>query len=434
MILTILIYLPILVILFAGPIVIGQLLVFQHVFVDYSISKLLLLVGTCLSILITLYKSKVRIDVIALLTFAFILTLIRANFLAESFFTSFIKYTYFFVVMFFLYVSPINLNSRTQFVEKIFKFCLNSTFVALSTIGLMQQITNSPVFNFEIFNMTGGLGIVQNKYLLIFGYYMGKTIRSFSLFQSPVDFGIFSLISFAYFCVLYKTTKRLFYAGCVCLAIFNIYSTHTRNILLAFPLILTVMFFLHCRNIYIRKKFFHIFPFVQLLIAFLIIYLAMPLFGNQLYTESLADRIFNWKFLTLKTAENISSLVSGLGLMQEKTGGIPIDNSFIAIFCFAGIFSLILFISIYFIAYFKLVKIITTEEIRDFLFPFETAFCAMYMIFPILSMFNNFIPGIILFFMIPLLTIKRTRNLIYPNRPRRFVSKVTSKSSLCESD
>ncbi|AGE23895.1 hypothetical protein GHH_c34050 [Geobacillus sp. GHH01] len=394
-------------ILLSGPLYYLQYKFFGAIIFPVTIAKLTILFSSYLWIIIILNRKMLipchrGLLIVTIINMIYGLISVMVHILAYGYSLERSIYSLNYMVGWFFITFPFLLMNKFANVSvNLSKFEKYIYIISwpLFFIGYLQTLYNSPL----VFQGLGWEYVhkITDDYTIIFGYFLGQNIRAFSLFQSPLVYGFFSvfvnLMSLAGI-ILYK--NRLFIRIITyIMSQISIWSTLTRNVIL-WMIISNIFLVLY----YYRKKIklnliLHYYPYL----AFLIVVLILTIISNEtsgaslLNNETLNVRKDTW--IEIIKNMNLFSFLFGLGEVQSEqvSDNLVIDNLFIAFVIYNGLIGLFFFL-LWFIIFWKYFHSLSLEISNLFLLTC-VSLCSGFLV---VSLFNNTV-GTLYMFYLPLI-------------------------------
>lgn len=358
------------------PIIQIQLLIFKSIIFKPSMYFLLFI----LSIIVFSYliiKSKFRIKTnipkhiifisiiwIFISLSSLILNIIKGNFGINYYINSYFNLFYYLLLSIILIITHNYRINRN--IQKSFFYIITCIGIVLIVFGLAQYITNDPIV--PLIDPETGKSTVS-----LWNFY-GK-IRIFSLFKFPGNFGLvcvfLTMMWISYF--IYGEIKKIYikivFILLIGLGIYSVYICYIRTSLLL--LILSMIGFILIKNRVSPNKIVFTSIFICLLISIIYLFLVGKEIntGGLLDNASLIDRFELWKKLIdtyILNKDSTFNIVFGSTVVNDSSYGlnIPIDNYYISVFIYGGIFGLISWIAVNIsIIKYSIKKAITTNSI-----------------------------------------------------------------------
>lgn len=382
--------------LFSGPLYFIQYKLFNKIIVPMGIVKVTLIILSYIWTMLALAGKKIYVieKKIMTVTIVYILYSIIALLIQSSFdfplretFSNYIYMMGWSIISFLFFLKP-NLsfgNFRINRLENTFYIIA----IPLFLIGIVQAVTNKPiVFNNLSWEYSHK---ILDDYTVIFGYFLGGQIRAFSLFQSPLVFGIFgvfvNILALSSIKINKSTNFKIFI---VLLSFICICITLTRNVILYYLVSIIFLYF----YTKFKKGILLIYPY---LVAGSLMLLS-SLFNNLqniklLDSSTLIERQNTWNEI-VKELSTVDTLLFGVGLVQsDSSSTVVIDNLFFALILYHGVIGLLLFLLQYHFIWISLLK--RNENMNSILSLTSLVMCSSFLVF---SLFNNTIGTIYIYY------------------------------------
>lgn len=222
--------------------------------------------------------------------------------------------------------------------------------------------------------------------------------RVSSYFSSGYAFGMFIsiVISISYSKILFSNTKKIIDYFMFGLSIIFLYVTFTRNVYLISVLIVVILTFIKLSEK--KKIFFKIIKVSPYILFGVTLILILSNFSTDI-TTFVSSNIYNLTSVNMRMSEwtniinkyvinnSILNIIFGSGVLQTAKSKLIIDCSFLGIYAYQGLFMLIIFIGLY-----KSVWSWLCKNLKNMNY-YEKSYMAIFSVFLIGSLFNNYMYG-----------------------------------------
>lgn len=425
-------YLFILVTLFSGPILELQVILFNNVFISNSILFsiiALLVVFFCINNI--LKNRKIQFSINSVLALLSLFWFLFSIFFYDYRITATLGIIGFLILYFLLSITKFETNALNKVNIHIYKLIsIFFTIIASSLLlfGVLQSYLNLPIINLKLgINDSGGIHTINSSFFVFFGRTIEKKwiilgeptvkLRAVSMYQTALDLGGLAIFSFSYFYSCYKNEKlkrgrKIFFFILSFFSILGGVSSHTRAIYLGFLCVFLYFFVTNSKILSTKGK---IFSLIWGLVIQLIIFLSSILFAlhhiNNNNLASLDVRISTWKLVINELTAHLNLFLMGTGFIEGGKNNILLDNTFFAIFLFTGFVGLLLIFCIFIYLMIRSVNMLLIFQQHNFINNFDRAAIAFLFVFPILSCYNNYMPRLYIFFILPCFFISKAKNL-----------------------
>lgn len=297
-------------------------------------------------------------------------------------------------------------------------------FLIFSFFSILEQFTNIPFFSTYLnIPAVGGLHNLQaNGFGVFYGWHnefipglnhsIGVFFRSISLFPNALDFGLFLLYSMSFFlCKFFfgrkKLTSNLYGFLFVGLCFFSIFGTHTRVVWIS------LVFILYYLVIIFRFPFSNKIGFflgvgvlLQIIMAVVAIYIAYH-GESEDGLDSVIMRFQSWLYVFNVLSSSMTSVLFGVGVIENSSNGLILDNTFVALLLFSGCLGLLLFGFLYVLILKRIILVFKINKFKNsnYFSVFLVSTTAVYYVLPFLWFFNNYLSRSVIFILMPVVLL-----------------------------
>jgi hypothetical protein len=293
---------------------------------------------------------------------------------------------------------------------------LSIIFIPIAILGIAQSLSNNTIIDVTLIAEESDYGFQPGNirdlsgFFVYGGRYLGQTLRATSFFRSPFDFGLASLFFYLFYLNLLIQRRSFYNIVLVIIFLAAAYSSLLRNIHISivlgtiFCVLITLLRLLlknsfspYMKGLSIYSPFIYstlyLFPLLSLLLL-LFGTVRTVLSGVNDYNESLFARYETWlAFLNKLMSKDFTFFLFGDGTLQPSLGGdnIVFDNTYVAIWSFAGFLFFASLMSLYFWMYRKsLFAVVNYQGSSQVVW---VSFLCLFACFPSLAWLNNLSGG-----------------------------------------